>query len=47
MCVRGSVEFKYTQEVMSHVQVTETNSPWNFQRRIHKQISINCNSWVK
>jgi hypothetical protein len=36
-----------TLEVISHVQVTETNSAWIFQRRIHKQTSVNCNSLVK
>jgi hypothetical protein len=33
--------------VISRVQVTGTNSAWIFQRRIHKQTSVNCNSLVK
>jgi hypothetical protein len=36
-----------TQDVISHVQVTEINSAWIFQRRIHKQTAVNCNSLVK
>jgi hypothetical protein len=36
-----------TQEVISRVQVTETDSAWIFQRRIHKQTDVNCNSLVK
>jgi succinylarginine dihydrolase len=36
-----------TQEVKSHIHVTKTNSAWIFQRCIHKQTSVNCNSLVK
>jgi hypothetical protein len=36
-----------TQEVISRVQVTEANNALMFQRRIHKQTSVNCNSLVK
>jgi hypothetical protein len=35
------------QEVISRVQVTETDTAWIFQRRIHKQTSVNRNSMVK
>jgi hypothetical protein len=36
-----------TQEVISRVDVTQSNNAWIFQHCIHKQTSVNCNSLVK
>jgi hypothetical protein len=45
--VNVAISLSSTQEVISRVQITETNGAWIFQRRIYKQTSVNCNSLVK
>jgi mannosyltransferase OCH1-like enzyme len=36
-----------TQEAISRVKVTQTDSAWIVQWRIHRQTAVNCNGLVK
>jgi hypothetical protein len=47
LIVNAASSLSYIQEVISRVQVTQTDIAWIFQRRIHKQTSVNFNCLVK